>query len=212
MTGSCDNTMSAKFKLIYFDTIGLGEPIRYIFALAGVPYEDKRFKKEEWPQLKPTTPYGRVPVLEEDGKQLAGGRVIARYLAEKFGLAGENAFENAEIASIADLLDDYVSAVMKVKREEDETRKGALLTEFQKEIGPKYLGILEKEIEISGGPWLRHDVVTWVDLYLAVIVNLTEKHNKELYEGYPGVMRLVTSVHSLPKIAKWLKERPAPDN
>ena len=50
---------------------GRGEVIRFIFAQAGIEYEDKRIDKKDWPQLKPTTPTGMLPVLEVDGKQLA---------------------------------------------------------------------------------------------------------------------------------------------
>ena len=36
------------YKLYYFDSRGSGEPIRIIFAQAGVKYEDLRFTREQW--------------------------------------------------------------------------------------------------------------------------------------------------------------------
>ena len=50
-----------------------------------------------------------MPVLD---KQLGGSIVIARYLGEEFGLAGSNAFENAEIAGIADCISDYFCSML----------------------------------------------------------------------------------------------------
>ena len=85
---------------------------RLIFAQAGVKYEDKRVDKEEWGQLKPSTPTGALPLLEVDGKQITGSVVINRFLAERFGLAGSNDVENAEIAGIIDVLGDFSIRMM----------------------------------------------------------------------------------------------------
>ena len=40
------------YKLTYFDGRGRPEPIRMIFALAGVKYDDIRLSDEDWEELK----------------------------------------------------------------------------------------------------------------------------------------------------------------
>jgi len=54
-----------KPKLMYFDApVSRGEECRLALHVAGVEFEDVRVKRDEWPKLKPTTPYGSVPVFE----------------------------------------------------------------------------------------------------------------------------------------------------
>ena len=85
--------------------------------------------EEEWKKFKPTTPYGSIPVLEVDGKMLTGSNMIARYLAEEIGLAGSNAFENAEIDSVSSIMDDLMVNVFKFHFEKDEACKAKLKKE-----------------------------------------------------------------------------------
>ena len=40
------------YKLYYFDSRAAAEPIRIIFAQAGVKYEDIRYTHEQWPNEK----------------------------------------------------------------------------------------------------------------------------------------------------------------
>ena len=42
------------YKLYYFPSRGRAEMIRYVFAQAGVEYEDVRVGGEEWGKLKPS--------------------------------------------------------------------------------------------------------------------------------------------------------------
>jgi len=44
------------YKLTYFDFRGKGELVRLLFAQLGVPYEDVRVQRSEWPAMKPGMP------------------------------------------------------------------------------------------------------------------------------------------------------------
>uniref|UniRef100_A0A915K820 glutathione transferase n=1 Tax=Romanomermis culicivorax TaxID=13658 RepID=A0A915K820_ROMCU len=73
------------YKLCYFNVRGKAEGIRYIFAQAGVDFEDHRVSHDEWPKLKPNTPMGQLPVLHIDNKVLCQSMAIARYIAKEYG-------------------------------------------------------------------------------------------------------------------------------
>ena len=192
-----------QYKLTYFGGRGRAEIIRLIFAQAGVQYEDKRITKEEWGELKPSTPNGSVPILEVGGKTLGGSFPIARLVAERHGLAGSNDLENAEIASIMDLLGDLFLAFVRAHfLEKDETRKAELKKKFDEEDAPKYLSFLEKRV---AGGWLYGSKVTYVDL---AFFNFSGHLSDEALAKFPGLKSVKENVGALPNIAKWLKDRP----
>ena len=193
----------SQYKLTYFNGRGRAELTRLIFAQAGVQYEDKRIAKEEWPELKPKTPNGSLPILEIDGKTLLGSIPIARFVAERFGLAGSNDIENTEIAGVMDCLTDLVTSFLKVLFEKDETRKAELKKKFDEEDSPKFLSLLEKRVTADG--WLYGSKVTYVDI---AFLNLSQRLPAEVLAKYPGLKSVKENVEALPNIAQWIKNRP----
>lgn len=199
------------YKLYYFNQMGRGELIRWILLQAGLPYEDIRLTDQEWAEFKPKTPYGKIPVLEvDDGKLLAGSGPIARYLAEEHGLAGSNAFENAELAGLNDLIEDVQMKMVLMFFEKDEKRQAEMKQTLQEKELPEFLGILEKRITSNGSPegWIYGSKVTYVDMSVVLTTGFLVMIDPGMLEGYTAISKLKAAVESLPKIAKWIQERP----
>ncbi|XP_034626958.1 hematopoietic prostaglandin D synthase isoform X2 [Trachemys scripta elegans] len=97
------------YKLMYFNLRGRAEIIRYLFAYSGIKYEDHRIEQVDWPKIKPTIPFGKIPILEVDGVTLHQSLAIARYLAKETGLAGQTPLEQALVDAIVDTIDDFMS-------------------------------------------------------------------------------------------------------
>lgn len=201
----------SSYKLYYFNSKGRAELIRWIFIQAGLPFEDVRLTDQDWAAFKSKTPYGKVPVLEIDGKQLlAGSGPIARYVAEEHGLAGSSAFENAEIASLYDLVEDLQNSMVLMFFEKDESRQAELKQALKEKHLPEFLGIIEKRIADNGSPdgWIYGSKVTYVDLCVVLTTDFISLMDADMLESYERVSKLKTTVESLPAIAKWIKERP----
>ena len=199
------------YKLYYFPGKGRAELIRWIFVQAGVPYEDKRIAGEEWTAFKPKTPCGGIPVLDIGGKLLAGSGPIARYVAEEFGLAGSNAVENCELASLYDVMDDLFAKLAGFFFEKDEARKATLKKDLDDTQLPKYLEILDKRIKDNGSPegWIYGQKLTYIDLRVALISDIVVMiGGANVLDAYPDLAKLKATVEALPNIAKWLQERP----
>ena len=200
------------YKLYYFNMKARAELARLIFAQAGVPYEDVRIEFEKWPELKPTMPFGQMPVLDVDGTRIANSMVIARYLAEEFGLAGSNLLENSQLAAIAGAINDLFEELAKAHFEKDEEKKAELQKTFMEKTVPFVLAKFEALGSTNDSGYLWGNKLTWVDLAFFNWTEFMIPAIPALLDNYPSLKKLKETVETLPNIAKWLKERPQTDH
>ncbi|XP_061162763.1 glutathione S-transferase 1-like [Saccostrea echinata] len=128
----------AKYVLTYFDARGRAEPARMIFAVAGIPFEDRRIKQEDWSVFKSQTPAGSLPILEKDGQTITQSLVIYRHLARSFGLDGETILDKARVEEILEYL-------IEVKTAWSEIAFGPQDEESQEKIKENYKLALDKK-------------------------------------------------------------------
>ncbi|KAK6048160.1 glutathione S-transferase protein, partial [Cooperia oncophora] len=177
------------YKLIYFDLRGAAEVARQVFALAGQDFKDVRLSHEEWPKHKASMPFGQLPVLEVDGKQLPQSYAIVRYLARKFGFAGKNEWEQAQVDAIADQHKDflnearpYFKILMGMDKGDPETAAKEIFEPAQR----KYFEMITKILKQNKSGYLVGDSLTFADLYVAEMTTFAEKFPK-MYDGFPEV-------------------------
>ena len=196
------------YKLYYFNGRGRAELARFIFVQAGVQYEDVRIEGAKWPELKPTMPFGQMPVLEVDGTRIANSIVIARYLAEEFGLAGSNSFENSLLAGIVEAVNDYLAEGVKIHFEKNEEKKAEMEKTYTEKTLPFGLAKLEALGSTNDNGYLWGNKLTWADLAFFNWISGVIARNPAVLDNYPSLKKLKQTVETLPNIAKWLKERP----
>jgi len=156
------------------------------------------------------TPLGHLPILEVDGKTICGSTGIARFLAERFGLAGSNDIENAQIWGVIDEINDLFESIAKCHFEKDETRKAEMQKDVAEKTIPNTLACFEKIASANATPegWF-YGKVTYADLFLFIVLSdLILKQQPTLLDKFPTLKKQHASVGALPNIAKWLKERP----
>ena len=64
--------------------------------------------------LKPSLPYGQLPVLEWGGATVSQSMAIARFLAHECGLAGASTLEDALIDETVDVINDFQNALVRL--------------------------------------------------------------------------------------------------
>ena len=121
-------------KLIYFGIPGRGEAVRLALAIGGVPFEDKRVPFPAWGKVKPTTPWGTLPVLElADGSQLAQARSVLRFVGQYTGLYPSDPLVAARVDELMDALEDLDAAITNtgkcLPKDEQETARLAAVSE-----------------------------------------------------------------------------------
>src|SRR6195256_630287 len=85
-----------RYKLTYFDAAASrGEECRLALHLSGLPFEDERLSGDQWAARKERTPFGALPVLTVDGRQLAQSNAILRFIGSQHGLHPAEPFEAA---------------------------------------------------------------------------------------------------------------------
>lgn len=201
----------SNYKLTYFNGRGRAEIVRLVFAAGGIQYEDVRIEKANWPELKPSTPFGQLPMLEVDGVKLCQSNAIGRFIARRVKLAGKTDLEEARVDMIIDCIEDTVKPMLALFHESDETRKADLKKKFLEEQLPASLGSLEKILkENKGGDgFFVGDGLTWADLCLSVLAGwLALAGGTDEFSKYTKLVALKDRVEKEPKIAEWIAKRP----
>ena len=197
--------MAPKVKLTYFNLHAKGEPARLLLAYGGIKYEDYRVSFEdqrEWKAMKPTTPYGSLPLLEWDGVRIAQSMAIARFLAKEVGLAGRNNLEAAQVDEIVDAVNDIFQAGLNAIFSGDD----AQMKKYEKETLPAGLANIEKILESRGGQYMVGNALSWADLRLFDFCQSLPQPN--CLVKFPRIRNLTERVGQIPNIKTWVESRP----
>lgn len=158
--------MLTKPRLTYFDApMSRGEECRLALHVAGVDFEDKRIKRDEWKVLKPTTPFGSLPLLEMPGKPaLAQSNAILVFVGRAHGLHPKDDFEAARHEAVMAHVEDLRANVVPTMRMEDADQKKRAREELAATYIPSWGANVEKQID--DGPYFGGAAIHVVDFKL----------------------------------------------
>ncbi|KAK9719595.1 Glutathione S-transferase, N-terminal domain [Popillia japonica] len=200
----------SEIKLTYFNVKALAEAIRMLLKYGGIEFADVRADRwgTEWVELKPKMPFGQLPTLEENGKVVPQSVAITRYIAKKVKLVGNNEWEDLQIDSIVDTINDFRGKFASYFYVNDESIKEALKGPVLKDVVPYYLEKFEKITKENNGHFALGRL-TWADFYFVGMHEyLCDMAGKNLFEDYPNIRKVVENVYSIPAIKTWVETRP----
>ncbi|KAI6240381.1 putative Glutathione S-transferase 4 [Aphelenchoides fujianensis] len=170
------------YKLNYFNGRGIAEPARLLFAYAGIPFEDVRYELPDFPKE-----------------------------TKRFGHAGRDDLEAAEIDAIGYVLKDFWSAylpyllVVVGRRTGDKASKKLReehLLPALKTFGP----LLERLLDESGNGFYHRSGISWVD-FVAANFFLSAHSRMPEFGDLKKLVQHCERVHSLPQLKNYVANR-----
>ncbi len=196
-----------KPRLTYFDqAASRGEECRLALWIAGVDFEDNRIPQSAWPALKPTTPFGSLPVFELPGKvPVSQSNAILGYIGRAHGLLPGDAWEAMRLESLLSATEDLRHAVGKTFGIKDaaelERRRAELVAGPLKVWGAN----MEKQIV---GPFAGGAQLSVADIKLFVVLGWFKKGvldhiPADVFAVHPKLEALFAAVGAHPKVVEW---------
>jgi len=220
-------------KLTYFPIAGAAEKVRLAFVLGDVPFEDETVYGEAWAALKPTTPYGQIPLLTIDGgAPITQSDAMLRYAAKLGGLEPTDMAMALKVDEALGLVGDLQRAWMPPmymgmrptafgypedfsKTDEGKAKVLELRAAFIATELPKYLGFFQAWIEAAGGDgFLCGPTPTIADCALVpalkyYTLGVADGVPTDCLEGNPAIVAYLARFAAIPSVAAWYEAKAA---
>jgi glutathione S-transferase len=197
-----------KPRLTYFDApTSRGEECRLALHVANVAFDDVRIKREEWPGLKPTTPFGSLPVLEMPGHPpLAQSNAILVLVGRLHGLHPTDLFEAARHESLLAHVEDLRFRLDPSLRMSDEGEKKKAREALVASYLPTWGQNVEKQL--GDGPFVDGAKLHVVDIKLSMAVRWfaggkVDHVPATIFAPCPRLTRLNQAVLDHPRVKDW---------
>ena len=198
----------AKPKLIYFDApVSRGEECRLALHVAGVDFEDVRIKREAWAALKPTMPFGSLPVFEVPGHPPLGqSNAILVLIGRRHGVHPNDDFEAARDEALMGHVEDLRAVVVPTMRMTDEAEKKKAREALVATFFPTWGAMTERQL--GDGPFVGGSELHVVDIKLHMAVRwfaggIVDHVPATIFAGFPKLMRVHDSVRDDARVKAW---------
>ncbi|KAK3092424.1 hypothetical protein FSP39_002668 [Pinctada imbricata] len=197
-----------KYKLTYFNARGFAEVARLILKVNDVEFEDVRIEREQWPEMKPNTPQGKLPMLEIDGKKICQSSAIWRRLAREFDMYGKDNDEATAIDTVLGSVDDLWPSMRQMAFGETEEIKNTAQKKVEEEVIPSFMNYLKGVLQENAHPFLVGDKLSLADLAFFTASEQIAVKFPDFMSKYPEVAKHRDRIAEIPKIKDWLSKRP----
>ena len=200
----------AKPTIIYFDIRARAEPIRLILEELGIEYEDQQVRPEEWPELKPKTPFGWLPAYREGNLEIWQSHAIYRHLARVHDLYGSNEEQRVRCDVVEEALADVNTLIGRAPWRPgfEKTREEFIRSELSPAVARLERFLRTNE---AGTSFWVGSSLTFVDLIAFAFFDSTGAMFPEAMADHPVLQEFCDEIAARPRIAAYLRSsrRPA---
>ncbi|MCH8249303.1 MAG: glutathione S-transferase family protein [Proteobacteria bacterium] len=204
----------SSYKLTYFDFDGgRAEPIRIAFHAAGIDFEDNRISFSEFGEMRRSTRFNSVPVLEIDGAEVAQSNALSRYVGKMAGLYPDDDLQALYCDEVLGALEDISHYIVQTFGLEDEELRLAREKLVDGWLSV-YLRGLDELLARGGGEYFADNGLTVADLKAFVQTRSLRSGNldyvpKDLVQQLaPGLVEHQERIESDPRVVAYYATRP----
>lgn len=155
------------YKLTYFDFDGgRGEPVRIAFHAAGIEFEDERLTFPEFSEMRESTRFNSLPVLEIDGEAVTQTNAMCRHIGKMAGLYPDDEMQALYCDEAMSALEDvlhYLVPTFSLEGDEQKAAREKLVDGWLS----VYLRGLDELLTRGGGKYFADNRLTVADLKAA---------------------------------------------
>jgi glutathione S-transferase len=192
-------------SLTYFNFDGSrGQECRLALSVAGVPFEDIRLDRPQWLALKPTVPFGGLPILREGDRVLAQSNAILGYIGRTHGLHPTDPWAAAEHEALMQSVEDLRNKIPS-KPDMSDDEKRVARQEFAAGWLKTWADTVSGRIK---GPFLEGAAINVADIKLAVILRAFlggsyDHIPASTFDAWPKIVALVAAVNAHPGVVRF---------
>jgi len=201
------------YKLTYFDFDGgRAEPVRIAFHAAGVEFEDERLSFRQFGEMRASTRFNSVPVLEIDDVVVTQTNAMCRYVGKLAGLYPEDPVQALYCDEAMEAVEDLLHRIVRtIGLEGDELR------EAREALADGWLSIflrgLNDILARGGGEYFADHRLTVADLKVFVQVRSITSGNLQhipadlVQRVAPGLVEHQTRIGNDPVVTSYYASR-----
>lgn len=177
-------------------------------AIADIPFEDCRFKCEEWDKIKPKMPFGAVPVMHVNGEALGQSDAMLRYVGKLGGLYPSDPLEALRVDEVVDTMSATILAAFSYWGPDQGMLQKARDAFVERDI-PRYLGTVDGRIKASKkGPFFLGPQVSIADLKITQVftmltIGCLEHIDPTVLDRYSSLSSISKAVLNMRAVQKW---------
>jgi len=198
----------SKLKVTYFDFPGSrGEEVRLALVIAGVEFQDNRIAMPDWPALKPTTPWGSLPLLELDGRAPLGqSNAILSYIGRTYDLLPSDPWEAALHEALLAAGEELRGIVVPVLRMKDKDASIAARKQLARDDLPTWGAFVEAQL--GDGPFVAGEQISVADIKLYMLSKWFSSGGvdhvpTDVFAHCPKLLSVERAVREHPKVVEW---------